>query len=241
MKRKIQHALVQYTIKGKDGGTDRHELAFRNQIVDIPDDQVERLDALGATVDPDVDLQRPGKMMELPDSATDAEITSWVVGATNAEVEALVRERPVMAERILSAHATIAERFSEQNIHLGGLQEIAEEAEATAKAQADAAILDGLSEEDLDVLDELSGLSEDEVIALHELAQAQAQSDLIGDTFDADKIVAGNAKSVADYISENPSRAAAILEAEGRRAADAKDDVRVTIVRAAEAAAGFTQ
>lgn len=236
MKRKIQHALVQYTIEG------RQELAFRNQIVDIPDDQVERLDALGATVAPDVDLERPGKMRELPDSATDAEIMSWVVGATNAEVEALVRQRPVMAERILSAHAVIAERFSEQNIHLGGLQEIADEAEATAKAQAEAALLSGLSDADIDVLSQLAGLTDDEVLGLAELAEAQAQADLIGDTsFNADKIVAGSAKSVTDYISENPQHAAAILDAEGRRAIASKEDVRVTIVRAAEAAAGFTQ
>lgn len=235
MKRKIQHALVQYTVDG------RQELAFRNQIVDIPDDQVERLDALGATVAADVDLQRPGKMMTLPDSATDAEIMSWVVGATNAEVEDLVRERPVMAERILAAHATVAERFSEQNIHLGGLKQIAEEAEATAKAQADAALLAGLSEADLAVVRQLVGLTDDEVLGLAELAEAQTQADLIGDTFDADKIVAGSAKSVTDYIAENPHRAAAILDAEGRRAIASKEDARVTIIRAAEAAAGFTQ
>lgn len=236
MKRKIQHALVQYSVDG------RQELAFRNQIVDIPDDQVERLDALGATVEADVDLQRPGKMNQLPDSATDAEITSWVVAATNAEVEALVRERPVMAERILSAHATVAERFSEQNIHLGGLQKIAEEVEANAKAEADAALLAGLSEADLKVVRQLVGLTDDEVIALAELAEAKAQADLIGDVpFDADKLVAGSAKSVTDFISENPQHAAAILDAEGRRAIAAKEDARVTIIRAAEAAASFTQ
>lgn len=233
MKRKIQHALVQYL--SEDG---LHELAFRNQIVDIPDDQVERLDALGATVAPDIDLERPGKMMNLPDSATDAEITSWVIGATNAEVEELVRERPVMAERILSARATVTERFNEQNIHLGGLQEIAAQVEADAKA----ALLAGVSEADLAVLEQLAGLSDDEIIALAELAEAKDQADLIGDApFDADKLVAGSAKSVTDFISENPRHAAAILDAEGRRAIAAKEDPRVTIIRAAEAAASFTQ
>lgn len=245
MKRKIRHALVHYTVE-VDGRT-LYETAFRNQIVDIPDDQVERLDELGATVAPDSELERPGTMSALPETASNAEITNWVIGATNEEVEALVRARPVMAARIESAHASIAERFNEQNLHLGGLREIADEAEAQAQAEADAAALAGMSEGDLEVLSELEGLSDEEVAALAELAAADAAAkaqaeaaDLIGDSFDPDKIVSGTAKDAADYISENPQHAEAILEAEGRRAEAAKEDPRVTIVRAAEAAAGFS-
>lgn len=208
MKRKVHDALVQYTVsKEVDGKTvTSYEVAFRNQVVDIPDDQVERLDELGATVDPDADLERPGLMLDLHDAASNAEITNWVVGATNAEVEALVRARPTMAARIEAAHASVAERFSEQNLHLGGLLEIADEAQAEAEAEAKAA------------------------------------EDLIGGgEFDADVIVAGNAKSVVDYIGENPASADAIVEAENRRAAERKEDVRVSIVKAAEAAAGFAE
>lgn len=221
MKRKIRDALVQYTVE-KDGQTS-YEIAFRNQIVDIPDDQVERLDSLNATVAPDEDLERPGTLMELHDAASNSEITNWVVGATNAEVEALVRARPAMAVRIEAAHASVAERFSEQNLHLGGLLEIADE----AQQQADAARAEQ-DAEDAKVIAEL---------------EAEA-ADLIGGGLSpeqADAIVAGNVKGVTDHIAENPRDAGVLVEAESRRAEAAKEDVRVTIVKAAEAAAGFTQ
>lgn len=236
MMRKVRHALVQYIVKDVEGNPLNYEIAFRNQVVDIPEDQVERLDMLGATVAPDMDLERPGIMSALPDTASDAEITNWVIGASNLEVEALVRERPVMASRILSAASTVSDRFSEQNLHLGGLKTIAEEAEAAAKLEADMALLAGSSVAELEALGELKGLSDEEIVGL------STTDDLIGmPTDEADVLVTGTAKSVTDYISENPTMAALVLEAEGRRAAAAKEDPRVTIVRAAEAAAGFTQ
>lgn len=208
-KRKVRHALVQYSVPTGDGGT-MPETAFRNQIVDIPQDQVKRLDELGATVPEDQDLDRPGRMLTLPETAGDAEILSWVIGASSAEVEALVRERPAMAARILAAKESVTARFKEQDEHLsgGGLKKIANAAEAEAARAAEA--------------------------------------DLIGDggvftPEQADEIVKGKATDVTDYISENPANAAAILEAEGRRATAAKESVRVSVARSAEAAAGFTQ
>lgn len=210
MKRKIRHALVAYT---SAEGTS--EIAFRGQIVDIPDEQVERLDELNATVDPDLDLQRPGTMMALPETASDAEIMSWVIGATNEELESLVRERPVMATRIEAAKAAVEERFDEQNLHLGGLLEIAEEAEAAQAAQVEA---------DADLI---GAQSDQPAIPLDDAA--------------ADELVAGKATDVAEHISVNPHDAAILLAAEGRRAEAAKEDPRVTVVKAAEAAAGFTQ
>ena len=218
MKRKIRHALVQYMVTREDGKK-TFETAFRNQVVDIPDDQVERLDELGATVAPDESLERPGTMSNISDAASDMEILNWVMGASDPEVEELVRKRPAMAGRIEAAHASVKERFQEQNLHLGGLREIADEvlAEEAAKAAAIAA----------------------------------AEADLIGNTpagpkepltdEAADAIVAGNAKSVVDYISENPADATIIVDAEHRRSVDRKEDVRVSIVKAAEAAIGFTE
>ena len=206
--RKIRHALVQYTVEDGDGNV-RFETAFRNQIVDIPEGQVARLDELGATVLPEDDLERPGRMLNLPETATDAEILNWVMGASNEEVETLVRERPVMADRILAAQAAVAKRFQEQDEHLGGLKKIAEEAEA-------------------DLIGD---------------ANPEAPEPATGDVLtadEADKIVLGTAKSVADYISENPQSAGVLLEAEGRRSESAKEAFRVSITRAAEAAAGFT-
>lgn len=214
MKRKIRHALVQYTITDEEGST-RYETAFRNQIVDIPDDQVERLDDLGATVAPDDNLERPGTMSGLSDAASDMEIINWVMGASDVEVEALVRSKPAMAGRIEAAHASVKERFQEQNLHLGGLLEIADDllaAEAAAQKEADDLIGN-------------TGEVDDEPLT------AEA----------ADAIVDGNAKSVIDYISEHPADALLLVEAEHRRSVARKEDVRVSIVKAAEAAVGFTK
>jgi hypothetical protein len=226
-KRKIRHALVQYSTN--KGGKINFETAFRNQVVDIPDDQVERLDELGATVAPDESLERPGVMSTLSDVASDSEITNWVMGATNEEVEALVRERPVMASRIESAHASIKERFEEQNLHLGGLLEIADEAQALAEAEAQAQA-DAEAQAQADAAELIGPPSETQELSGGPLTDE-----------DADLIVEGNVKEVADYISENPRSAGLILEAEGRRSEAKKEDVRVSIVRAAEAAAGFSQ
>lgn len=246
-RRKIRHALVQLTVK--KGDKLNFETVFRNQIVDIPDDQVEHLDEIGATVDPDVDLERPGVMSVLPDTATDSEITNWVIGASNEEIEDIVAERPVMAARILSAQASVKARFEEQDRHLGGrLQQIADDFEESERARVEEEILASMDDDDIAVLVELQNLSEEEIAGLSEMknaADAEAMSDLIGGSDgplspeDADNIVAGNAKSVTDYISENPRSASVILDAENRRAQAQKEDARVTVVRAAEAAAGF--
>lgn len=211
-KRKIRHALVQFPVT--EGGNSRFETAFRNQVVDIPADQVERLDELGATVEPDTDLARPGRMLALPETAGDAEILNWVIGASNDEVEALVRQRPAMAARIEAAHAAVTERFQEQNLHLGGLREIAEEAEA-------------------DLIGDAGGTPPAPTPTPSTEGEALSAEE-------ADRIVEGNAKSVTDYIAENPQSAGAILEAESRRSEAKKEDFRVSIRKAAEAAAGFT-
>lgn len=213
-KRKIRHALVQYTTN--DGG---FETAFRGMTVDIPADQVERLDSLGATVEPDAELDRPGRMLTLPDTATDAEITSWVMGATNAEVAALVQQRPIMAARIESAKAAVEERFQEQNLHLGELRQVAEKAEED---------LIGAGPLLVDTTNPSEG-------AVPNPAAEEALPEL-----DADRLVKGNAQTVATFIAENPRAAGVVLEAEGRLALKEKREPRTSVVKAAEAAAGFT-
>lgn len=212
--RKVRHATVQYFIKDDQGVVTSFETAFRNQIIDVPADQVERLDELGATVAVDQDLERPGRMLVLPDTATDSEILSWVMGASNVEVEGLVRERPVMADRIAAAAASVEERFKEQNLHLGGLKTIASDSEKQAATEAEAD-------------------------ANAAAAREALKADLVG-TGDADGVVKGNSKSVTDYIADNPATAADILEAEGRLATSEKREPRVSVVRAAQAALGFT-
>lgn len=235
--RKIRHSLVRYSVDRVISGRKQKvfEVAFRNQVVDIPDDQLERLDALGATVAPDDELSRPGTMLALAETAGDAEILSWVLGASNDEIKTLVEERPAMAGRILSAQESVAARFAEQNEHLGGsLRTIADEEE---KRQEE------LAEEQRKAAEAAAAAGAPPATpplgGAEDLIGGPAAADLT--TEQADEIVKANAEKVTNYISENPRFAAAVLEAEGRRAVAEKRDPRVSVVRAAEAAAGFTQ
>lgn len=238
-KRKIRHATVQYfTQKDENGRPRNYETAFRGQIVDIPADQVERLDSLGATVPTDQDLERPGRMLALPDTATDAEITSWVMGATEDEVKALVASRPVMAARIESAAAAVKQRFSEQNLHLGGLKSIADDAEERQRAEAEAAAAAAAATGAPPVVTPLTPPAPDASSQGTPPAPDATTPDLSAEQ--ADEVVKANAKTVSEYISQNPRFAGAVLEAEGRLAVSEKRDPRTSVVRAAEAAAGFT-
>lgn len=237
-KRKVRHSLLRYYVLQTNSQGQKQkvfETAFRNQIVDIPEDQVDRLDDLGATVPVDEDLPRPGTMLVLPDTATDEEILSWVMGASNDEVEALVRERPVMAARIEGANAAVQARFAEQNLHLGGLREIADEAEAEQEEQRKALEAAGTPPPGTPPAE--PALSQNPVAVATPPA---AGAEPVLSVEQADAVVKGNAKAVAEYISENPRTAAAVLDAEGRLAAAEQRDARISVVRAAEAAAGFT-
>lgn len=60
------------------------------------------------------------------------------------------------------------------------------------------------------------------------------------DATEADMIVVGNVDDVADYLSDNPQMADSILAAEQRRADRLGKEVRSGVVRAAQAAAGYT-
>lgn len=200
---KVRHATIQYRSKN-DLGQDTYEVAFRGTVVELPDgESTDRLKALGAVVPEDEELPRPGRLGTLPDTATDAEITSWVVAATADEVKMLIAERPVMATRIESAWASVQERFEEQAKHLGSVpKEKAVETVGEGSTPAPQA-------------------SSTPTPAVNNPGE-----------FDADKVVAGSAKSVTDFVSDNPAHAAAILEAENRRG----EDPRVSVVRAVEAA-----
>lgn len=223
----VRHALVQYSSKNALG-QETYETAFRGMEIDLPDGpELDKLREYGAVVDTDAQLTRPGRMMALPETAGDAEIISWVSGATNDEVEMLVRERPVMAPRIQAAWASVQERFSEQNLHLGGLDAVAAESSANATQHI------------LVSTDNSGGTtpaplpSTNPQPAVNDAGEADALAAvLLTPAFDAVEVVKGSPKEVADFVSDNPQHAHAILEAEGNRPQGA----RTTVVRAAEAA-----
>jgi hypothetical protein len=235
----VRHVTVQYGSKNSLG-QDTYESAFRGMTIELPDDpSTERLVQLGAVIPEDGTLERPGRMLALPETATDAEIINWVVGATPQETEELVRARPAMADRLVAAQEAVAARFSEQEQHLGGFKAIAEEAQAIAPPSYTVTTDNGAG------LTPAPQPSTNEFPAVNSPGNvggspAASGRPLLADDGslkpeDADKIVAGGAREVAQYISENPRHAQAVLDAESRRG----EDPRVSVVRAAQAAASF--
>jgi len=222
--RKVRHALVQYTTH--DG---TREIAFRNEVVDFPQGEVDRLEAYGALVSEGTTLQRPGRMLALPVSPSDQEVITWVIGATDDEVRALAETRPELAARLDDAKAYIVAHTNSVTGRLDAARTVAADATPQAPPPVDPAADPGTVP--VPVTDPNARTPEAPTPEAEGLSSAEA-----------DTIVTGNAKQVADWIAEHPTDANAILEAESRRAAaDPDKPVRSTVVNAAAAAAGHTQ
>lgn len=216
---KVRHALINYTVPGTDNLGNKRELdeiALRGQVVDIPDDQAERLRALGAVVDADLDLERPGVMMALPESPTDEEVIAWVRSARREEVVALAQMRPELVDRISGAMDRVERDYKRQMELLG-------HAVPEREREHDPAVTyppsggggapiggDGGSGDP-------SGLSADEISEL------------------ADSVVLGSVEEVSSYLADNPTHAQAVLDAETRHK---NGKPRQGVVTAAQAAAG---
>lgn len=226
----VRHAVVQYTGKN-DAAQDTTEVAFRSMVVDLPDGpELDRLVEFGAVVPEGEPLTRPGSMLVLPETATDAEILSWVIGATNEETADLVRQRPAMADRILAAEEGVKARFAEQAKHLGGLKSIAEEATPVAVPEVSTDNSGGVTP-----APQASTTPTPAVNSPGDVANPAASGSSPLSDEDADKVVKGSAKDVTEYVSENPRNAQAILAAENRRS----EETRVSVVKAVQAAASF--
>lgn len=229
----VRHAVLQYPSKNA-AGQDTFETAFRNMNVDLPDDaSTQRLLDLGAIVPEGEELTRPGNMLALPETATEAEILNWVAGATTAEVSDLVAARPAMAGRLLSAQESIQARF-----------------EAQAELLGEAKEKDVVESPSLDVSTDNSGgvtpapqPSTTPTPAVNSPGDVPnpavaGQGGLVDgglSDIDADDVVNKGARAAADYVSEHPEHAQAILAAENRR----DEEPRPTVVKAVQAAAQF--
>ncbi len=234
----VRHAVLQYRSKNALG-QDTFETAFRGMFVELTDEgEIDRFKKYGAIVDLEENLTRPGQMLSLPDTATDSEILSWVTGATVEETEMLVRERPVMADRILAAQESVKQRFEEQAQHLGGLKAIAKETQESESAALNVTTDNsaGLAPAPQPSATDRPAVNDPGEVpnVASGPGQILANDGSLSDE-EADKIVSGPVKSVTEYISENPRHAQAILSAENRRS----DETRVSVVRAVQAASAF--
>lgn len=256
---KVRHAMVPYRRDPKDAGTS--EVAFRGQIVDMPQSEVDRVNAADpaspAVVKEDEDLARPGVIDTLPVAASDAEIVSYVTNATEAEVKALLVARPELAPRIESAQAWAREQFAYQEKMLGQAADAASSVDRTeAQAELGGSAMLGTASEEAggnggeaqgragaqqqgadNPADSTSVPSTPEAGTPDTTAEAERRADAEAAAAarrEADLVVLQNADAVVEHVRSHPAQAAAILEAEGRLASSQNRDVRKSVRLAVE-------
>jgi hypothetical protein len=212
--RRVRFALITFSTPDPKTGRDVPHTHFRGSVVDVPDESmpsVADLDAQGATVLPDVELDRAGSLYELPENVTDEELVHWVGSASKAEIQTLAAQRPDLAFRIDGARMRVAEGARIRDQLLG-------EAFSTAAQYAPEG-------------------SEFPPHADIFVAGQPVGTSVEGDEEeDPEHVVRGTVESISDYLSEHPDQAQAVLDAE---TAQRSGHPRPGVVKAAETAAQY--
>lgn len=252
-KMKVRHALINYTVK-LPGDRQSNETAFRGAIVEIEDqNEFDRLMSLGALIPVDQELERPGRLMDLPETASDEEILNWVANASNAEIQKAAAERPELQSRMMGAlqriedqRAAAAELLGHKSRVEGAIDRLGPRPEYDhlgRPTRADDGTTAGVQmgvggtanvPHDAEPLDEEGDEGEN--------GEESGSEGEDPNAYDFDAIVRRNVNEVTEFIATHPTLASHVLDAENRHAsATGKDGPRSTVVRAVEAAAGHTQ
>lgn len=240
----IRHGAARYRVPHGKGYVIR--TAFRGMKVDVPQSEADRLIREGAAVPPDEELAKNGRMLPLPNTASDQELIAWVSVASKAEIEAEIEAHPHLADRLLTAADAVKKRLEEQNEILGGLQDTVDAGlDAAAKReQAEATASAGSADDGAVPVPPAPGAvppATDGSVS-PESGGTPAAPSVSGTevTHDLGEVVKGSIKKVSQFLSENPDKASAVLEAEKVRAAqpDADPDhVREGLIKAVRTAA----
>lgn len=245
----VRHGLISFTRTDKATDREYEDRAFRGMTVDIPNRaEYDRLIELGAIVPPDHELDLPGRLGALPDTATDEEILNWALAAKPSEVEAEARRRPILAERLKAAADETKRRLEAYNERMGGFIDAAERGAEKglkdAAAAREAAAATGAPDPATPgpTAGAVAPTTGGDPSAVREGGAAGDAGDETGTGEVAtdeyyDGIVSGNAREVADFVAENPDHYEGVLEAENRRAALKSEQPRQTVVKACEVAA----
>jgi hypothetical protein len=82
----------------------QHVTAHRGEFVEIPEDEIERLEKLGALVPEGGELDRPGKLLPLLANSSDEHVQNYIESGKTDEILEQVAEYPTaLVERILIA------------------------------------------------------------------------------------------------------------------------------------------
>jgi hypothetical protein len=228
---KVRHGLAFYL----DAEGNQHTV-FRNQKVEMPASEAERLEALGAVVGPDDELPMVGRITPIPNTASDEELIAWVSVATKSEIVNAIAENPALGDRILAARDVVQARLEAQNELLGGVSSTVRQGKALAKKRA-AAEKRGAPTSGADGKNarRLLDVDPDEDEDDDEEDDDDDDDDL--DEDDPRSVVRGSVGDVAKFLQANPDKAVEVLDAEKAEALDKQRDVRPGIVHAVQAAA----
>jgi hypothetical protein len=81
-----------------------HVVGHRGEVLDIPEDEIERLEKLGALVPEGGELDRPGKLLPLLANASEEQIRNYIESGKADEILEQVDDYPVaLIERVLIA------------------------------------------------------------------------------------------------------------------------------------------
>jgi hypothetical protein len=231
---KIRHALAFYLDENGHQYT-----AFRNQKVEVPTKEAERLKTLGAAVDVDDELPMVGRITPIPNTASDEELISWVSVATTSEIVEAVAEQPELKDRILAARDVVKKRLEAQDELLSGIDKTLKAGTALARKRKNAS-KKGAPTTGAD------GRNVNAVIPDDEVDDEVDDDDEVEDEepdYPADDprmVVRGNVGEVAGFLAENPDKAQDVLEAEKAEALDKQREVRPGVVKAVAAAVNAT-
>lgn len=285
---KVRHALIQYRVSNDANALT--ELAFRNQVVNLPSSEERRLREAGAVIDADAEPERPGILAPLPETASDEEVIGWVLSASETEIASTAAAQPLLAHRIAAARdhirintrdveaalrtaSHLTAKIREDNPLVVNSQEGAEDAGDPDTSAGGAKGTPGPEEAegagvnpDPNVAGAIAGVtSNDPTAGLLNTGEPVPPSSTNPDGTPQnvnppdplnteaanevelaaafDRVVTQNVEKVSAFLSEHPETANGVLAAEERLAATGANNgkPRQGVVKAAEAAAGFTQ
>jgi len=98
-KHQIKFAAARYTNQAG-----QVVVAHRGEVVDLPEQEAKRLDALGALAGPDEELEAPGDLLPLDEGASDDAIENYLSSGTTEEILNQVDSYPAsLIEKLLVA------------------------------------------------------------------------------------------------------------------------------------------
>lgn len=226
-KAKIRHGLAFYMDED-----DNQQTAWRGQVVNLSQEEYDRLDKFGALLPVDAELPVHGKMTPIPNMASDEELLAWVSVATKAEIEAAIAERPAIADRLQAAQDEVQKKLEAQNELLSGLKGTIAAGKRKAKKRAASATKETTAQK-----------------AKAKAQQAEASSDEADgeeeeeelDEDDPREVIKGTVDEVSAFLAEHPEAADDILAAEQEAATNDDREVRKGVEEAARLAKSNTQ